>query len=234
MNRDEGNLLKRNTLNPLFFNITEKKIRLDVKFKIRFNSILYSFTLAREGKRHLGTVIGSNYFRTKYVNEKVTEWCNELKILSEFAKSQPQAAYAAFCFGEQNKFSYFLRTTPEMNDLMKQVDEIVQYFLLPAIIGEIISGKERELYSLPVRSGGLGIPLFSDMTCNELENSFTTTAPHRPFSSPYHRSRYNTTKCSRKKRTAKIITQRKTGQLSTSHQRLKQTWILIEKERSLK
>ena len=47
-------------------------------------------------------------------------------ILSEFAKSQPQAAYAAFCFGEQNKFCYFLRTIPEMNDLMKLVDEIVQ------------------------------------------------------------------------------------------------------------
>ena len=53
-----------------------------------------------EGKRHLGAVISINGFRTKYVSEKVTEWCNQLKILSEFAKSQPQAAYAAFCFGE--------------------------------------------------------------------------------------------------------------------------------------
>ena len=95
-------------------------------------------------------VIGSNDFWEKYVNEKVTEWCKELKILSEFAKSQPQAAYAAFCFGEQNKFSYFLRTIPEINDLMKPVDEIVQNVLLPAIIGETISEKERELYSLLV------------------------------------------------------------------------------------
>ena len=35
-----------------------------------------------------------------------------------------------------------------MNDLMKTVDEIVQNFLLPAIISETISEKERELYSL--------------------------------------------------------------------------------------
>ena len=41
-----------------------------------------------------------------------------------------------------------------MNDL-KPVDEIVQNFLLPAIIGETISEKERELYSLPVLSGDL-------------------------------------------------------------------------------
>ena len=122
--------------------------------------ILFSdpkINVTTEGKRHLGAVIGSNNFRTKYVNEKVTDWCNELKILSKFEKSQPQAAYAAFCFGEQNKFSYFLRTIPEMNDLMQPVDKIVQNLLLPAISGEKFFAKERELYLFLVRSEGLGI-----------------------------------------------------------------------------
>ena len=49
-----------------------------------------------------------------------------IRILSEFAKWQPQAAYAAFCFGEQNRFNYFLRTIPGMNEFMKPVDEIIQ------------------------------------------------------------------------------------------------------------
>ena len=102
--------------------------------------------------------LGSNDFRTKYMSEKVTEWCNKLKTVSEYAKLQPQATYAAFCFGEQNKFSYFLRTIPEMKDLKKPVDEIVQKFLPLAIIDETIS------------------KLFSEKTCNELENSFTITA----------------------------------------------------------
>ena len=69
--------------------------------------------------------------RAKYVNEKVTGWCSEVKVLSEFAKSQSRTAYAAFCFGEQKKFSYFLRTAPEMNNLMKQ--ENVPNFLRPGI-----------------------------------------------------------------------------------------------------
>ena len=165
--------------------------------------------IAKEGKRHLGAVIGSKDFRTKYVNEKVTEWCCELKILSEFAKSQPQAAYAAFYFGEQNKFSYFLRTIPEMNDLMKPVDEIVQNFLLPAIIGEIIFEKERELYSLPIRSGGLGFPVFSEKTCNELENSLTITAPLVALIITQGISLPNSAEI---KEATKIITQRKTEQ----------------------
>ena len=49
-----------------------------------------------EGKRHLGAVIGSNEFRVKYATEKVNEWIDELRTLSTYAKSQPQAAYAAF------------------------------------------------------------------------------------------------------------------------------------------
>ena len=60
---------------------------------------------------------------------------------------------------------------------MKPVDEIVQNVLLPAIIGETISEKERELYSLLVWSRGLDILLFSEKTCNELENSLIITAP---------------------------------------------------------
>ena len=48
-----------------------------------------------------------------------------------------------------------------MKVLMKLFDEIVQNFFLPAVIREIISEKERKLYSLAVRSGGLGISLFS-------------------------------------------------------------------------
>ena len=67
------------------------------------------------------------------MNKKVTELYSELNVLSEFAKSQPQTAYEAFCFGEQNKFSYFLRIIPEMNNLMKL--ENVRNLLLPASIG---------------------------------------------------------------------------------------------------
>ena len=100
-----------------------------------------------------------------------------MKILWEFAKSQSQAGHGEFCFDEQNKFSYFLRTISEMNNLKTSVDEIVQNVLLPAIIGETISEKERELYSLLVWSRGLDILLFSEKTCNELENSLIITAP---------------------------------------------------------
>ena len=48
------------------------------------------------------------------LSKKVNEWCEELKNLSNFAKSRLQAEYAAFCVGEQNKYSYFLRAISSM------------------------------------------------------------------------------------------------------------------------
>ena len=71
-------------------------------------------------------------------------------MLSEFAKSQPQAAYALFCFGEQNKI-WLLFTNHTRNERPNETGyDIVQNVLQPAIIGNTTSEKERELYSLPV------------------------------------------------------------------------------------
>ena len=133
--------------------------------------------ITTEGKSHLGVAISSNKFRKKYVNEKFNEWCEELKVLSKLAKLQPQAAYATFCFGEQNEYSSFLRTIPNMSELMKPVDEIIQIDLLPLIIGKSITENERQLYSLPARSGGLGISVFSEKVKNDFGNSVYITAP---------------------------------------------------------
>jgi len=52
------------------------------------------------GKRHLGAALGTNDFKVSYMKEKVNEWCEKLKRLSEIAKSQPHAAYAAYIHGE--------------------------------------------------------------------------------------------------------------------------------------
>ena len=48
-----------------------------------------------EGKRHLGAAIGSDNFRIAYSTEKIKDWCKEIEALSEIAKTEPQAAFAA-------------------------------------------------------------------------------------------------------------------------------------------
>ena len=88
--------------------VNQKKSWLIVKNQTLLETSNNLFTntkinITTESKRHLGAAIGSNEFRVKYVTEKVDEWIDELRTLSTYAKSQTQAANAAFCFGDQNK-----------------------------------------------------------------------------------------------------------------------------------
>ena len=125
----------------------------------------------------MGASIGSDTFRVKYATEKVSSWCEEVEKLAEFAKSQPQAAFAAFVHGEQHKFGYFMRTIPFMEEFMEPLDRIINDKLLPAILGTTFSEEERNMFSLPIRLGGLGIPVFNDKAPEEYGNSLRLTAP---------------------------------------------------------
>ena len=71
-----------------------------------------------QGKRHLGAAVGSKTFTEEYVNGKVQAWTKEIKRLAEVAISQPHAAYAAFTLGLSNRWSYVLRTIPDIEDLL--------------------------------------------------------------------------------------------------------------------
>ena len=77
------------------------------------------------GKRHLGAAIGTDEFKNEYMDAKVQKWCSEIEKLSEFAKSQPHAAYAAFIHGEQHKFTYFLRTIANISESLMPLDDMI-------------------------------------------------------------------------------------------------------------
>ena len=64
-----------------------------------------------------------------------------------------------------------MQTVPNTAAYLQQIDEIVQTELIPAITGGITcSEEERKLLSLPLKLGGLGIPIFSTISDAEFEN----------------------------------------------------------------
>ena len=134
--------------------------------------------ITTEGKRHLGAALGSEDFKTQYVSDKVAKWCEEIHQLAEIAKSQPQAAYAAFTLGEKHRFSYFMRTISGMRNLMQPLDDVINKELIPAILGtDTFSPVDRELFSLPLRFGGHGMPVLSGIAEEEYLMSKRLTAP---------------------------------------------------------
>ena len=122
-----------------------------------------------EGKKYLGGFVGTEEGKTTYVNEDLLKcWSHDLKELAKIARSEPQAAYSAFTSGFKHKMTYFMRTIPNIENEMADFDKIIDQELLPAITeGHNFSADERLLISLPVRMGGLGIPIFADLCGRE-------------------------------------------------------------------
>ena len=133
--------------------------------------------MTTSGKRHIGAALGSQDFKTAYINEKVSKWCNEIKNLADIALSQPHAAYSAYTHGMQHKYRYFIRTIEGIQEQLKPLDDIITNTLIPAIAGFKVNETDRRLLSLPVKEGGLGIGIVNEDSDEEYQRSKSITAP---------------------------------------------------------
>ena len=134
-----------------------------------------------KGRKYLGGFVGKQEGSVEYVEELQSDWISQLEVLSEIAKSEPQAAYTAYTAGFQHKVTYFIRTIPELSSVLKPLDDVLNQKFIPAITeGHVMSAADRELVSLPVRFGGLGIPVYQELCDKEYENSRKATQLLRP------------------------------------------------------
>jgi hypothetical protein len=110
------------------------------------------------------------------MNEIIEKWIKQINKLSDIALYEPQAAYAAFVSGYQHKFNYFIRTLNGMNQHLQPLDNVIDNKFIPAITeGHRCTPDERKLLSLPVRYGGLGIPILINSSLRSYENSLKIT-----------------------------------------------------------
>ena len=134
-------------------------------------------SVTEEGKRHLGAAIGTQAFVQRYVIQRVSEWVNAIERLFVFAQTQPQAAYAAFMHGLMSKWNY-LRTVPNIGDLLKPLEEVIKRKFLTSLTGQnAFNDVTRELLALPIRLGGLRITNPSVESTAHYETSKSITAP---------------------------------------------------------
>ena len=125
----------------------------------------------------MGSIAGSEIYKRKYVDDLVKDWNSLLCILPTVAEIQSQAAYSAFVSGFKNKLSYFMRTIPDISNLLIPIEDTIRNRFIPAITGERICNKEeRRLLFLPTRYGGLIISIFLEQADVEYSNSRRITA----------------------------------------------------------
>ena len=136
-----------------------------------------SINVTVQGQKHLGAAIGSREYLEEYVSEKVTNWINDIAKLAEFALSQPQACYAAYTFGLKHRWTYFLRTLPDIQDLLEPLEDAISHMLIPAITERKCNQLDRNILALPVRLGGLGLGNPSLEARREYASSVKVTKP---------------------------------------------------------
>ena len=110
-----------------------------------------------EGRRHLGAALGLRDFLEDYVNENVEQWVEEVIKLSEFANSQPQACFAACTFGLKHRWTYFMHTLPDIQDLLRPLEDALVSSFIPSLTEHRCNPTKHQFLELPTRAGGLGI-----------------------------------------------------------------------------
>ena len=165
------------TLGPLFgYHPEPTKCWLTVKPRMK-DIALKAFENAginktEDGKRDLGGVTGSIEYRDNYVTQKVNTWLDELIMLCDIARNEPQAASSCFVSGYKHKVTHIMRTIPNISHQLEKIDEpILTKFILAITGGIYVNPDERYLLSLPVKYSGLGLPILSELAGIEFQNS---------------------------------------------------------------
>ena len=170
--------------------------------------------ITSEGKRHLGSAVGTRSFVECYVEGKIFEWMTELESLSKIAVTQPQAAYAALTHGLMSKWTYLARTTPNIGTLLEPLEEVIRHRLLPAITGQkALSDTLRDLMALPARLGGIGVGNPSRRNATHYLNSQSITTPLTNL------ILQQSTLCSLETESAKIDAKRHSHNVKRQHQK---------------
>ena len=133
--------------------------------------------ITMEGKRHLGAALGTRSFVTTYVEDKVEKWVASIHKLAQIANTQPHAAYSDFTHGLASKWNYFFRTISNIAHLLQPLEDAIRHKFIPALTGRSdVTDDERELFSLPVRLGGLGLTNPVESCSHEFATSMKITA----------------------------------------------------------
>ena len=86
-----------------------------------------------------------NEFTTQYMNDKVSSWLIQLQNLNKIAESTPQVAYSAYINGFQHKFTYFMRTIPNISTYLQLIEDFIANTFLSTLFGTTVAKRDRNL-----------------------------------------------------------------------------------------
>ena len=139
-------------------------------------------SISTEGRSYLGGAIGTASFQNQLIDRKVREWAEEIRTLSEIARTEPHAAFAAFTHGLSSRWNYFLRVmdlkTLSALELLLPLENAIRSLFIPALTGHSPPGDlVRELLALPAKLGGIGLINPVEIAIDQHSTSRKISAP---------------------------------------------------------
>jgi hypothetical protein len=132
--------------------------------------------ITTEGRKYLGSPIGTKEFCESFVSGLIAEWTHELEDLSKIASRDPQVCYSAYVFGLSKRWLYIMRTTPNISHLFEPMEKCITESFLTSIFKQFDT-KLRDVVALPAKFGGLSIFDPTRIADNEYEYSTIATEP---------------------------------------------------------
>jgi hypothetical protein len=131
------------------------------------------------GARDLGAAIGSEAYRKEYVTAKVGQWAAEVRCLSLVAKVQPHAAHALLVHGLRHRWTFIQRCMGDVEGAFDELESVLRSDFIPSLFGdgEAISDRDRDIYGLPSRVGGLSIDNPAEGVAGKHADSAELTLP---------------------------------------------------------
>ena len=112
-----------------------------------------------------------NENKEEFVIAKLSEWVKQLEVLTNFACTEPHAAFSGFIHGLRHRYTYFMKTIPAISHLLKTLDDAIDNFIKVLLQGYTFNQTECVLFSLPAKYGGMGLIIPSAICQEEYENS---------------------------------------------------------------
>ena len=97
-------------------------------------------------------MIGSKQFNKNYISSLISLWREVITELSLIAK-----AHSAFTSGYKQKFTFFIRTIENIENVLLPLDKVIRQKLITTLFNDFPTEELRSLIALPCKLGGMSI-----------------------------------------------------------------------------
>ena len=97
-------------------------------------------------------MIGSKQFNKNYISSLISQWCEVITELSLIART-----HSAFTSGYKQKFTFFIRTIENIENVLLPLDKVIRQKLITTLFNDFPTEELRSLIALPCKLGGMSI-----------------------------------------------------------------------------